>query len=1280
MIRGLTLVLTLALSLWSCGRSSSGPDWQVQRQNPEAPKAPKAELPLPSVEQGEPTLHASEPKALARPEPLIPEVLPPLTKDSPLLQQDLAPVDRLCQDEKFGQQGLEACALLPSDRTVSRYASLTLQFSLARADGGELLPRKAMEAAFSLEAPDGTLVAGSLVWKDKRTLIFDPYEALLPDTLYRLNLRSRPGDPSRPVSSQGRLMVPLAMRVRTAPSFSLTQSLASYPLDSVQGLVLDQRLVPQPILQYTVDPASYLESLSLRRLGESRSLELCRKPCPGGSQNLDLNAYKDLQPKSGLNAYQWVLEGPGGSKSYRQFSFHWGIAAEHPESPISGGLAVALSQDNGLKAFSELLSRFASGQFTLDYVAPDGARTPKQTFNQIMNLKQGQYPQDIPSGCSAESPSRFAFLENLGPFCGLKVSGQSPLLGGLVGAVQYRASADIYVSSMQIEEAEQNVVAGLEPTESSMLVRLGVKRFRGTLKVVLHIEDARYLLGLPVPGATGMFAFDTGFSMAGPLREALAKTDIQQQDGRLQMQIRGLSQVDLNQNLFEKPAQDALFDTRTWNQNVTVSKVKQIDAEGGVWASVVNWVVNQAVSAKVEDFKPQIVNGVARDMIQIVAPQSLNTLVTQLDQGLSVPLPYYLPKALAQSKAIVAGNLVGPIALRQGAQQRFLQTALKAKIDLETSMPSAEPLPTRGRASYLRERAENFSGVAIADETLKGSGNLVSLHIDVLNQALFRLWQKGLLNLTVDKEFTRMIERFAVFDPARQKNGKEILLAEFIPKLLGTGIDRIQAQTAAGATLIVGREDPIHLRLDPRLPPRLVVQRTPDGEPRFMLTLGEAYVHIEGEHEGKPYVLARMRLAMQASTQIRFGAYSNPRKLKAFVGAGSLRMEISKDAGDLDHFVEILEDRESNPFGLDLPKLRDTVQPMVEDLFIPLFNDALRELPLVGLRSCGLELDLAQTAFVPQKDRDVLSLRAFLKTYPYRGHCALQPDYETPPEPLPDVGDDPVRPDRPETNGGGTDASAGEPVKRDLAFDLARIPLKLGDTGKVPEVANECQKQVFFDVSCAVAQVIYLQKDGQPVLDDRGRPVYDHTQINLYTLVPKANYALRVGAVPSVEAQFFAFQNWPEYAQGFEDQLVFKDSIAMKPQETQYGLFKRHYVDYETNSPKASGFIPIRSVSLHRVLPKPFAGALVSTEFFADLSPDVVVPEGKAPLHGAEGLDYHVGNIHILDCGSLDWCHDSDQWLVIYDSKLRPEDKSIPEEVLPYLKAALNSILAGMFP
>jgi hypothetical protein len=35
---------------------------------------------------------------------------------------------------------------------------------------------------------------------------------------------------------------------------------------------------------------------------------------------------------------------------------------------------------------------------------------------------------------------------------------------------------------------------------------------------------------------------------------------------------------------------------------------------------------------------------------------------------------------------------------------------------------------------------------------------------------------------------------------------------------------------------------------------------------------------------------------------------------------------------------------------------------------------------------------------------------------------------------------------------------------------------------------------------------------------------------------------------------------------------------------------------------------------------------------------------------------------------------------MIYDSKLRPEDKSIPEDVVPYLKAALNSIVAGMFP
>jgi hypothetical protein len=425
-------------------------------------------------------------------------------------------------------------------------------------------------------------------------------------------------------------------------------------------------------------------------------------------------------------------------------------------------------------------------------------------------------------------------------------------------------------------------------------------------------------------------------------------------------------------------------------------------------------------------------------------------------------------------------------------------------------------------------------------------------------------------------------------------------------------------------------------------------------------------------------------MAMRSKSTLDFKAYSNPKKLKAFEDVGALSLLIDRSADSLDFMVEVLEGPEANPFGFDTEKLRSAVNSMVDELFLPLVNDTLRELPLTGLKTCGLELDAAGMAFMPvpqQHAATTLVLKAPITSYPYSGHCDLKPDIPANPEPLPDPEPEPSPTPTPTPGPGGNPGDAdGEPVPYTLSMDFSQIPWQLGNSGDLPPVEEECRTQVFYDVSCASARVVYRMKNGVVEKDERGRPIYDYTLIRLFTLVSKDQYQLRRGDQPSVEGQFFDFDRWPEYAQGFEENLIFHESIRMRPVKTQYGVFLRHYVDYESNSPKASGFIPIRNVTMHRLLDRPFTDAEVSTEFFVDLSTDVPIPEGRRPLRKAEGLDYHIGNMHIVDCGKQAWCNDSSQWLMIYDSKLRPEDKSIPEDVVPYLKAALNSIVAGMFP
>jgi hypothetical protein len=1048
-----------------------------------------------------------------------------------------------------------------------------------------------------------------------------------------------------------------------------------------QGLQLNRASHPQPLLESQLDDASRAKRISLRRLGSKEAWQACDNNCLESRLAVQLSG--SLAPTPGVNAYEWVITSQRGETYYRQLAFLWGDLTEARTNTM---IHAALDANNGMPAFARLISDFAAGRFTMDYVDESGQVVPRLNFNGMMEVKKAAYPKTFPGACDGRAPANFIYLQNLGPFCNLPVSGQTPLLGGLIGKVTYRAVSDIYVSEMKIAETPGNVSARLVPEQDSLAVHMGVKHFYGRLKIIVRIDEAKYL-GISVPGATGYFVFDTSFKMEGPLLESHAKTDMNSRNGRISLKIRGIEGFDLRQPRNGHEHDSIYFDTKDWNDHVVVHEPEQLDPDSGLWASIVNFIVNQAVREKVDSFKPQIVNGIARDIIQIVAPNSLSTIAHQLGEGLTLPLPYYLPEPIASYQAKVKGQIFDGLGLASTTDNRFITAKIGVNIEGIPTPGQEMPPPLQGDSGVL----QLTHGALPTPQDLgvtTPSGSLLALPVDALNQTLQDVWRKGMFHLTLNQRVIRTIERFAVFDPNQLKNGKEILLAEFIPKLMSSDLTRVQAIDAHGKPITIGREDIVNLSIKPLLPP--VLQLLPvasegDGRalPEFELAFGDMLMEVKGQHEGRTYNLATIRMAMRSKSKLGFKPYSNPKKLKVFDKVGALSLIIDRSAESLDFMVEVLEGPQANPFGFDTEKLRSAVNSMVDELFLPLVNDTLRELPLTGLKTCGLELDASNLAFMPlprQHAASTLVLKAPITSYAYTGHCDLKPDIPADPEPLPDPEPEPNPTPTPTPSPGNPGDADGEPLPYNLSMDFSQIPWQLGSSGDLPEVEDECRTQVFYDVSCASARVVYRMVNGVIEKDERGRPIYDYTLIRLFTLVSKDQYQLNRGEQPSVEGQFFDFDRWPEYAQGFEENLIFHESIRMRSVKTQHGTFLRHYVDYESNSPKASGFIPIRNVTMHRLLDRAFTGAEISTEFFVDLSGDVPVPEGRKPLRKAEGLDYHIGNMHVVDCGKLSWCNDSSQWLMIYDSKLRPEDKSIPEDVVPYLKAALNSIVAGMFP
>ncbi|MFW7378735.1 MAG: hypothetical protein ACOH5I_08010 [Oligoflexus sp.] len=1242
----------------SCKDSSQLPANNWPKPDDNATQTPESPRPMPENSLGEAPSPDSEPAL-------------PVTDDIPIDREEpiAAVTSRLCRDADFGRHGLEAC-LLADETLLSRFDRLELQFSLRASEGDHQLKRSSIEENLFLRDSQERIIATRFNWRTLRSLIIEPEEPLAAGQNYRLELINERQTSNRPRSNKGELVQPFAIWLRTKSLFPVGFHINGQDLSIERSVVFDSHEDPDLKLSVELGDADLMSNLVLKKIGSQNSLELCQSDCPA---NLQISLHDIAsKPHAGVNSYYLEWTTPWQSIEQRHLSFIWGSLATELDKPQV--IQLAVDEKQSLKMIAELLQSFIAGNFPLALPEAGGKA---YHFNDLLQSNRYDFPEDRPNHCLQPDDVSFTYLGDLGPFCNIQIDGQTGVLGGLLGRVNYKATSDIYVTGMTLLEEPDNIQLALRAEDGHMGLDLGVRHFRGSLKIIIDIEDAR-LAGISAPGTKGIYIFETDFILAGPHRQASAHVDVSILEQRLAFRLNGLESFDFDRSLNGSRRTASYFNTSDWARNVIVEEPKQLNEDLGLWARIVNAIVNQAVAEKVVDLTPRVVNGIARDIIQVVAPKPLQSILNQIDQGLEIPLPFFLPQPYASMSAKVSGKLQAPIRLsKEVGKGGFLQSGFAAAINLNDHPDlSAPPMP-EGPASFvlMGEKTRRVADpLSLYPLMTAPEGALASVHIDFINQLLFQIWQKGALQIRIDEAFTRHIESFAVFDPERQSNGKEILLIEFIPKLLGRDFEKLRGLDEWNRPVNMQRGDQVSLDLELHLPPhlRILPFRSQNEAPRFELAAGDIFITIRGHREDLTYTIAKIRMAVSSSSQLGFRSYSNPFDRPFFNDLGALSLQVYSDAANLDFVVEVLGDSRNNPFAIDHLRIERAVREMVDELFIPLMNDALREVPLPGLKTCGIELDAVRIrmhSFPSMELEQTLLIEAPLKSYPFQSLCKLAPDFIPPEdyEPVPPVIDEPEP----------------LPPTGDYVFDMNtdRLPFTIGGDGQLPEVAKACRSAVFFELSCATAEVIY-QKDanGQTRLDERGRKIYDFTTIQLYALVAKKKYVLHLGDKSSIEGQFFAFEQWSDYVRGAEDHIIIKESLSMPEIDIPFGRFQRHYVDYATNSPKASGFIPIRNVTLNRILDQAYPGAEVSTEFFVDTSSYVEVPEGRKPLRGAFGLDFHVGNIHVLDCAKIDWCQDKDFWLVMYDSKLRPEDTSIPEDVVPYLRTGLNAILSGMFP
>lgn len=497
--------------------------------------------------------------------------------------------------------------------------------------------------------------------------------------------------------------------------------------------------------------------------------------------------------------------------------------------------------------------------------------------------------------------------------------------------------------------------------------------------------------------------------------------------------------------------------TKDWSDAINVDP---LDATGAVGA-----VIADVVIQKIPEVKPRVVQGVVKDIAERVAPDIVNIILGDLYNGIKVNLPSYLPgilnKVQIQAKASVNTDMT--------SKTIGLETSANAKVDgcIKTGTASTDPCasitnipptPYSGTAgtvdSFLVFKDANFltnSKLEIESATLKRNGAMIALHPDVVNQAIYKLWQKGVINLTLSKDFadqiaknqfpgdnlgyrasTRLLEIFEI-----------ILKAKSLMKVLAPGRQNLYAKDGSGNLIKIDPDDDMEFRLNPIQPVSLkVLPLTTDGisstlagdkgagdiigkKIKVEASMGDLLISIYGNKcanrnqvtgscitVSSTYLVVNLRVNLKSKGSFSFGSFSNPFNDPAFTQTvngitqplPAVKVNVCDDVvsgspddcdqdsvTDLYYTLEIGDDITNNPLGLSPLGIYDVLNPTVQKLIVPLVNYILEEIPLPAMKSCGLQLYDLQIAPITNTSlaNPFLILNSKITNYDFTGDCSL---------------------------------------------------------------------------------------------------------------------------------------------------------------------------------------------------------------------------------------------------------------------------------------------------
>ncbi|TGN03989.1 Ig-like domain-containing protein [Leptospira dzoumogneensis] len=898
----------------------------------------------------------------------------------------------------FGTTGPQALLNLSSTDQVDRYKSLEIVFS-------EPMTQSTVTSDFVLKEKVGTLLpgpaaekGGSFYWKSGGRLIFDPYKELKPNTTYKLTLTSASQ------GLEGGNLQPYTIEFTTEPDYLIGATLngtAVGPANSSKDLTYTDA-APGTIAMnlnasFTspISGANPIQTIKLKHLSSTAEHVICAAPpcdmtAPLAS-SLNLNTFSGakagLKPFQGGNAYIFEITTSNGKVFRRSFGFNYGKVNTTPYALITNGAAAIVDETQALKLFGQILERFTKNDYKIVGKSfSDFSNIPKST------AKRTSYCIDYHSEINfIRSFGDSTDPDNGDGYCG--GSGANP--GAFVGNGCFLGCSDfdmdVYITGVNIPAmtgADPTITASLSvPANNNLKVSINGRKAIINLAIIARNRSS---IGLGLVGSGSKFYFTTiaevNLNETANPRAAVGNTNtVVDSNGEFNIAIKtpltiaALPANTASDNFYTKEWSDHL---RVKNNAGTLDSVDYVDSTS--WAAdLLSSVTASIANDMVPALKPAITQSMLKDVVQKVAPNALNAVVTSLaNPGLDVILPDYLPAPLQSF----------PLSLKLKFQTDVVPTVSGANKGLvgsaSVALVAKNPLGTSDPNYHGHQLAAGFVStrpVPNADALTKtfpfsksstNPGLLLTLTADTVTQAAYSLWQNGALNLRINKPFIDSITAYAGTDPLFQLT-QELVKVGTLLNILAPGRNTLVGLNPSDSSKLiqsVKASDDVDIDVyaihapngefkfgGANSIPALVVNftdlelriygRRPNGTPIGYPNLNSitcSSAAADSAANSCRYLLNTVRVSIKGDGSFNFIPFVNPDPSgkPQYNNLNAMSLVIKKDENSMAYTLDILEGNSVNPFGLDPKGIFQVVDPLIRSLIIPLVNNVLRQVPL----------------------------------------------------------------------------------------------------------------------------------------------------------------------------------------------------------------------------------------------------------------------------------------------------------------------------------------------